>query len=63
MLTTKKIYENQLPEWTSALIESKGFSIAPKALTLLVDHIGNDLNRIENEVEKVAVNLNNKKNY
>jgi DNA polymerase-3 subunit delta len=62
MLTTKKMYENQLPEWTSELIQSKGYTISQKALYLLVDHIGNDLNRIDNEVNKVLVNLASRKN-
>jgi hypothetical protein len=32
----------------------KGYEITQKALLLLVDHIGNDLNRINNEVDKAA---------
>jgi len=62
MLTTKKMYENQLPEWTSELIQSKGYTISPKAVLLLVDHIGNDLSRIDNEINKVLVNLAERKN-
>jgi DNA polymerase III subunit delta len=62
MVTTKKMYENQLPEWTSELVRSKGYNITHKGLMLLVDHIGNDLNRINNEVEKLLVNLGDKKN-
>jgi DNA polymerase-3 subunit delta len=61
LFTTKKMYDNQLPEWTSGLIRSKGFEITQKALLLLVDHIGNDLNRINNEVEKLLVNLAGRK--
>src|SRR5438045_1827786 len=57
VLSTKKLYENQLPEWTQELIESKGFTISQKALMLIVDHIGNDLNRIENEIDKISINL------
>ncbi|WP_127124454.1 DNA polymerase III subunit delta [Pseudoflavitalea rhizosphaerae] len=57
MLTTKKMYDNQLPDWTNELIQSKGRSISQKALMLLVDHIGNDLSRINNEIDKVLVNL------
>jgi len=57
VLTTKKLYDNQLPEWTSQLVHHKGFLIDPKALYLLVDHIGNDLSRISNEVDKLIVNL------
>lgn len=61
LVSTKKIYDNQLPEWTQALVQSKGLSISPKGLALLVDHIGNDLTRIENEIEKISVNLGKKK--
>src|SRR3954470_20005124 len=57
MLSTKKLYENQLPEWTTELVRSRGFSIQQKALLLLVDHIGNDLSRIENEVDKLLLNI------
>src|ERR1700754_2209131 len=38
LFSTKKKYENELPEWTSELVKSKGYNIAPRALTLLVDH-------------------------
>lgn len=62
MLTTKKMYDNLLPEWTSELIQSKGYGISRKALILLVDHIGNDLNRINNEINKILVNLGTSKN-
>lgn len=60
MLSTKKMYENQLPEWTSELVQSKGYRISRNALRLLVDHIGNDLSRIDNEVTKVLVNLSDR---
>lgn len=62
LITTKKIYDNQLPEWTQDLVRSKQLSISPKGLALLVDHIGNDLTRIENEIEKISINLGKRKN-
>ena len=61
VLTTKKLYDNQLPEWTEELVESKELTISQKALMLLVDHIGNDLSRIENEIDKIAINLGQRK--
>jgi DNA polymerase-3 subunit delta len=61
LYTTKKLYDNQLPEWTAGLVRQKGYGIAQKALLLLVDHIGNDLSRINNEVEKLLVNLGDRK--
>jgi DNA polymerase-3 subunit delta len=61
VLTTKKLYDNQLPEWTEELVESKELGISQKALMLLVDHIGNDLCRIENEIDKISINLGKRK--
>jgi DNA polymerase III subunit delta len=61
LLSTKKMYESQLPDWTLQMIKQQGLTISPKGLNLLVDHIGNDLSRIENEVEKLAVNLGARK--
>jgi DNA polymerase-3 subunit delta len=60
-ITTKKIFDNQLPEWTQELLQEKQLSITPKGLALLVDHLGNDLTRIENEIEKISVNLGKRK--
>ena len=61
VLATKKMYDNQVPDWAQGIITEKGLAINPKALALLVDHIGNDLSRIENEVEKISVNLGKRK--
>lgn len=60
-ITTKKIYDNQLPEWVQELLQTKGLTISPKGLALFVDHIGNDLSRIENEITKISVNLGKRK--
>jgi DNA polymerase-3 subunit delta len=57
VLHAKKIYENNLPSWISNFVKSRGYDITPRALMLLVDHIGNDLSRIANEVDKVILNL------
>ena len=57
LLTTKKLYDNELPEWTQQLVYAKGYTINRKALFLLIDHIGNDLSRLNNEIDKLALNL------
>jgi DNA polymerase III subunit delta len=61
VLTTKKLYENELPDWTQKLIKSKEYSITNRALYLLIDHIGNDLSRISNEIDKIILNLNERR--
>jgi DNA polymerase-3 subunit delta len=60
LLSTKKMYDNQLPEWVIGLLQSRGLTIQQKALALLIDHIGNDLMRIKSEVEKIQINLGNR---
>ena len=62
VLVSKKLYDNELPDWTSELIKSKGYTITNKALMLLIDHIGNDLSRLNNEINKLILNLDKRKN-
>lgn len=61
LVTTRKLYERELPDWTQNMIKSKGLNISAKALLLIVDHIGNDLTRIENEIDKLVLNLGERK--
>lgn len=61
LLSTKKMYDNQLPAWVEAYVHGKDLAISQKACILLVDHIGNDLSRIANEIDKLLVNLPEKK--
>lgn len=62
VFVSKKIFDNQLPAWTNSYLQSKGLQISPRGLSLLVDHIGNDLSRIANEVHKLSINLGEQKN-
>ena len=57
MVTTKKMYDDKLPDWTVAHLTAKGYTINQRAVMLIVEHIGNDLARIVNELEKLTVNL------
>ncbi|HWB28135.1 MAG TPA: DNA polymerase III subunit delta [Chitinophagaceae bacterium] len=61
VFSTKKLYDNQLPEWVNQMVQQHGLGINQKALMLVVDHIGNDLSRLQNEIEKLAVNLKGRK--
>lgn len=61
LVTVKKMYESELKSWTDELVKQRGLTMVPKALALLTDHIGNDLQRIENELEKLSLNLGERK--
>ena len=56
-----KIKDAKVQEWIAELCKSKGYAIQSKAIALLEEHIGNDLSRIANEVDKLSVNLGVKK--
>jgi len=60
LITTRKIYEKDLPEWIREHVQSKGKAINPKAINLLAEHTGNDLARIDNEINKLLVNMGNR---
>lgn len=61
VVSTKKMYDNKLPEWVMSWVTERGYQISPKAVQIIVDHIGNDLSRIQNELEKLIVNLGDRK--
>jgi DNA polymerase-3 subunit delta len=48
-----KIYDNQLPEHIKNIATEKKFKIEYAAINLLAAHIGTDLSRIDNELEKL----------
>ncbi len=57
LFESKKLYENQVPEWVVKYVESKGFKIAPKASVMLTEFLGNELSKITNEVDKLCILL------
>jgi len=50
-----KVKEYQLVDWTLNMVKAKGFGITSKANMLLVESLGNDLSRIVNEINKLAI--------
>ena len=57
---SKKLYDNQLPNWIATYIKQRGFRTDDKAVQMLADAIGNNLERLTNEIEKVLINFSNK---
>jgi len=61
LVSTKKPYDNQIPAWIESYVNSIGFQIEPKATFLLTENLGNNLERIVNEVDKMALNMGDEK--
>lgn len=54
---SKKLYENQVGQWISKVLQGRGYRIEPKAMMMLVEFMGNDLSRIANELSKLEIIL------
>nr|WP_299342119.1 DNA polymerase III subunit delta [Allomuricauda sp.] len=52
---SKKLYENQVIDWIRRTLSGKGYKISPKASALLVEFLGTDLGRINNELDKLSL--------
>jgi len=52
---SKKLYENQVAEWIRRILSPKGYSISPKASQMLVEFLGTDLSKINNELGKLQL--------
>lgn len=54
---SKKLYENQVPDWIRRVLAGRGYTITPKAAQMLVEFLGNDLGKVNNELEKLQLIL------
>jgi DNA polymerase-3 subunit delta len=57
ILETKKMYDNQVPNWIRTNAQKKGFQCSPIASHLLGEYLGTDLSKIDKELEKLALVL------
>lgn len=53
--TFKKMYDNALPAFVEEYVSSKGYSIDDKGVRVFCEFVGNDLNRLANEIDKVLI--------
>ncbi|MCE2733012.1 MAG: DNA polymerase III subunit delta [Chryseotalea sp.] len=54
-VTTKKVYDNQLPDFVGAYAKQKGVNIEERAIQVFCEYIGNDLHRLSNEFDKLLI--------
>jgi len=57
LVTTKKLYDSQVPAWISQYVKEKELNITEKAIRMLQEFVGNTLGRLANEIEKISINL------
>ena len=54
---SKKLYDNQVGDWIKRVLSGQGYSIDNKAVAMLVEFLGTDLSKINNELEKLKIIL------
>ncbi|PHR68760.1 MAG: DNA polymerase III subunit delta [Lutibacter sp.] len=55
LFESKKLYDNKVAEWIRRVLSGQKYQIEPKAAQMLVEFLGNDLSRINNELEKLKI--------
>jgi DNA polymerase-3 subunit delta len=58
---SEKLKEDQLPQWIQSYGDQSGFRIGQKEAELLATYLGNDLQKITNEIEKIRINVPDEK--
>ena len=50
---SKRLYENQVQQWVTDQLNDKSIKISNKAVAMIVDFLGTDLSKINNELSKL----------
>jgi DNA polymerase-3 subunit delta len=56
-LDSKKLYDNQVPDWISQNLKARNYTITPQANILIAEFLGTELSKIANELNKLTINL------
>jgi DNA polymerase-3 subunit delta len=46
-------YDNEMPDWIQDYVSGQGYDIEPRAVQMLADYVGTDLQRAASEIEKL----------
>ncbi len=59
LFDSAKLYDNKIPEWISGYLDERGYSAHPTASVMLSEYLGNNLEKIANEIGKLIISLPN----
>jgi len=57
LFESKKLYDNQIPDWIRRVLSGKKYQIEPKAALMLIEFLGTNLAKINNELQKLMLIL------
>jgi DNA polymerase III subunit delta len=55
LLETKKIWDNQVPKYIKGMLREEGLKLSEKAVDVLFELVGNDIERLHNEIQKLKL--------
>ncbi|MCK0159676.1 DNA polymerase III subunit delta [Allomuricauda sp. F6463D] len=55
LFESKKLYENQVADWIRRTLANKKYKMSPKSCVMLVEYLGTDLSKINNELDKLTL--------
>ncbi|MCB0402230.1 MAG: DNA polymerase III subunit delta [Flavobacteriales bacterium] len=56
-LETKKLYDNQVPDWINKFLKDRNYTITPQASLMITEFVGTELSKIVNELNKLIINV------
>lgn len=56
VLESKRKHESDMPAWIANQVKSSGYSISDKAANMLVEYLGTNLEKVNNELGKLYIN-------
>lgn len=57
LFESKKLYDNQVPDWIIQYLKSKKYTVEPRACAMLTEFLGTDLSKVSNELDKLMITL------
>ncbi|QEC53948.1 DNA polymerase III delta subunit [Anseongella ginsenosidimutans] len=56
VLESKKLYDDKVPAWVNDYLSDRGYRTDPKTCALISEYLGNNLEKIANELDKLLLN-------
>jgi DNA polymerase-3 subunit delta len=57
LFESKKLYDNQVPDWIKNYLKTQKLTIEPAANELIAEYLGSNLSKVANELDKLIINL------
>ncbi len=54
---SKPVYDRNIQPWINEYVQSQGYTITTKSVSLLAEYLGTNLGKITNEVQKLLINI------